>query len=215
MSAVVPARGESGVISSDVTSASAGLLRLSYLASDTQVQPGDIVTTSGAGSTYPKDIIIGQVQSVQKAENDISYYAVVKPYEDLNDVEDTFVIIPGGPGRQGGRGMIGDVNKLVRYLAYTLEILVLFMVQETPGLLPAIGGARPVLLFPAVVTIAMFEAEVPSLGFGVLGGLLCDFGFSGMLGFHALVLGLLCFFISLSVRVYFQSNLATAILTGV
>ena len=111
--------------------------------------------------------------------------------------------------------MIGDVNKLVRYLAYTLEILVLFMVQETPGLLPSIGGARPVLLFPAVVTIAMFEAEVPALGFGVLGGLLCDFGFSGMLGFHALVLGLLCFFISLSVRVYFQSNLATAILTGV
>ena len=103
VSAVVPARGESGVISSDVTSASAGLLRLSYLASDTQVQPGDIVTTSGAGSTYPKDIIIGQVQSVQKAENDISYYAVVKPYEDLNDVEDTFVIIdfPGaGDGEE-------------------------------------------------------------------------------------------------------------------
>ena len=34
--------------------------------------------------------------------------------------------------------MIGDVSKLVRYLAYTLELLVLFMVQETPGLLPSI-----------------------------------------------------------------------------
>ena len=111
--------------------------------------------------------------------------------------------------------MIRDVNKLVRYLAYTLEILVLFMVQETPGLLPSILGARPVLLFPVVVTIAMFETEIPALGFGVLGGLLCDFGLSGMLGFHALVLGLLCFFISFSVRVYFQINLATAILTGV
>ena len=96
--------------------------------------------------------------------------------------------------------MIRDVNKLVRYLAYTLEILVLFMVQETPGLLPSIFGARPVLLFPVVVTIAMFETEIPALGFGVLGGLLCDFGLSGMLGFHALVLGLLCFFISFSVR---------------
>ena len=38
--------------------------------------------------------------------------------------------------------MIGDFNKVARYLAYTLEILVLFMVQETPGLLPSIlGGA--------------------------------------------------------------------------
>lgn len=103
VSAVVPARGESGVISSDITSASAGLLRLSYLSSDTQVQPGDIVTTSGAGGTYPQDIIIGEVQSVQKSENDISYYAVVKPYEDLTSVQETFVVIdfPGaGDGEE-------------------------------------------------------------------------------------------------------------------
>ena len=26
-------------------------------------------------------------------------------------------------------------NKVIRYLAYTLELLVLFMLQETPGLL--------------------------------------------------------------------------------
>ncbi len=111
--------------------------------------------------------------------------------------------------------MIRDFNRVVRYLAYTLEILVLFMLQETPGLLPSIFGVRPVLLFPVVVAIAMFETEIPALAFGVLGGLMCDFGFSGMLGFHALVLGVLCFFISLLIRVYFQSNLVTAILTGI
>ena len=46
-------------------------------------------------------------------------------------------------------------NKVIRYLAYTLELLVLFMLQETPGLLPPLFGARPVLLFPAVITIAI------------------------------------------------------------
>ncbi len=111
--------------------------------------------------------------------------------------------------------MIRDLNKLIRYLAYVLELLVLFMLQETPGLLPSIFGARPVLLFPAVVAIAMLEAEVPALLFGVVGGLFCDFGLSGMLGFHALVLGVLCFFISLVIRAYLQNNMATAILTGV
>ena len=111
--------------------------------------------------------------------------------------------------------MIRDLNKLIRYLAYVLELLVLFMLQETPGLLPSIFGARPVLLFPAVVAIAMLEPEVPALLFGVVGGLFCDFGLSGMLGFHALVLGVLCFFISLLVRVYLQSNIATALLTGI
>ena len=111
--------------------------------------------------------------------------------------------------------MIRDPNKLIRYLAYVLELLVLFMLQETPGLLPSIFGARPVLLFPAVVAIAMLEPEVPALLFGVVGGLFCDFGLSGMLGFHALVLGVLCFFISLVIRTYLQNNMATAILTGV
>ena len=79
VSAVDPACGESGVIVSDITTASAGLLRMSYLGSGTQVKEGDIITTSGAGSTYPKDIIIGVVESVQKSENDISQYAVVRP----------------------------------------------------------------------------------------------------------------------------------------
>ena len=111
--------------------------------------------------------------------------------------------------------MIRDLNKLIRYLAYVLELLVLFMLQETPGLLPSIFGARPVLLFPAVVAIAMLEPEVPALLFGVVGGLFCDFGLSGMLGFHALVLVVLCFFISLVIRTYLQNNMATAILTGV
>ena len=103
VSAVVPSRGESGVISSDITSASAGLLRLSYLSNDTQVQEGDIVTTSGVGGTYPADVIIGQVQSVQKSENDISNYAVIKTYEDLTSVQDVFVVIdfPGaGDGEE-------------------------------------------------------------------------------------------------------------------
>ena len=80
-----------------------GLLRLSYLSNDTQVQEGDIVTTSGVGGTYPADVIIGQVQSVQKSENDISNYAVIKPYEDLTSVQDVFVVIdfPGaGDGEE-------------------------------------------------------------------------------------------------------------------
>ena len=103
VSAVAPARGDSGVISSDITSASAGLLRMSYLTSDTQIQPGDIITTSGVGGAYPADVIIGQVQSVQKSENDISYYAVVEPYQDLTNVQEAFVVIdfPGaGDGEE-------------------------------------------------------------------------------------------------------------------
>lgn len=74
-----------------------------------------------------------------------------------------------------------DLNRLIRYLAYTLELLVLFMLQETPGLLPAIYGVRPVLVLPAGLAIAMFEEETPAMAFGIAAGLFCDFGYSGVL----------------------------------
>lgn len=86
-------REENGVITSNIMTASSGLLRLNYLPSDTQLEEGDIITTSGAGGMYPANIIIGQVQSVEKSENDISKYAVVKPYEDLQNVKDVQVIV--------------------------------------------------------------------------------------------------------------------------
>ena len=108
-----------------------------------------------------------------------------------------------------------DMHRLIRYLAYTLEFLVLFMLQEIPGLLPPIWRVRPVLLFPAAITLALFEEDLPALFFGIGAGLLCDFGLSGLLGFHALVLGVLCFFVSHISRSFFQLNLFTACFTGV
>ena len=109
VSAVDSACGESGVIASDIASASSGLLRLEYLPSDTQVQAGDIITTSGAGSAYPADIIIGRVESVQKSESDISQYAVVRPYEDLTSVQEVFVIIDF-PGAGEGEDYLAQAD---------------------------------------------------------------------------------------------------------
>lgn len=108
-----------------------------------------------------------------------------------------------------------DFNRVIRYLAYTLELLVLFMLQETPNLLPHIYGVRPVLLLPAVVAIALFEEEIPAMAFGILGGLFCDFGLACALGFHGVLLAVLCFFISLQSKTVMQVNLITAILTGI
>ena len=109
VSAVDSACGESGVIASDIASASSGLLRLEYLPSDTQAQVGDIITTSGAGSAYPADIIIGRVESVQKSESDISQYAVVRPYEVLTSVQEVFVIIDF-PGAGEGEDYLAQAD---------------------------------------------------------------------------------------------------------
>ena len=66
---------------------------MSYLSGNTQVQPGEVIVTSGAGNAYPKDILIGEVQRVEKSENDASRYAVIRPSEDLQHIRDVFVIV--------------------------------------------------------------------------------------------------------------------------
>jgi rod shape-determining protein MreD len=103
--------------------------------------------------------------------------------------------------------------KWIRYFAYTIEFLVVFMVQETPGLVPAVFGARPVLLIPAVISVALFESERSSMLFGLFGGLLIDFGMGETLGFHALLLMVICYYLALTAANLIKTNFLTAMIT--
>jgi rod shape-determining protein MreD len=103
--------------------------------------------------------------------------------------------------------------KWIRYFAYSIELLVLFMVQETPGLIPALFGARPVLLIPVALSIALFENERASLLFGLFSGLMIDFGMGETLGFHALLLTVVCYYIALIAANLIKTNFLTAMLT--
>lgn len=102
--------------------------------------------------------------------------------------------------------------KWIRYFAYTIELLVLFMVQETPGLIPPLFGARPVLLIPVALSIALYESEKASMTFGLLSGLLIDFGISETLGFHALLLAVVCYYIGLMAANLIKTNFFTAMI---
>ncbi len=61
---------------------------------DSAIQKGDIITTSGKGNFYPKDIRIGEVTSVEDDKGKIQKTAVIKPYVDFNKLEELWVIIP-------------------------------------------------------------------------------------------------------------------------
>ncbi len=109
--------------------------------------------------------------------------------------------------------MTANRYKLLRYFAYTVEILVLFMVQQTPGLLPEVAGARPVLLIPAAVSIAVFESETAAMGFGLFCGLLLDFGMTAStLGFHAILLTIVCYCCGVMVINLLRTSLFTDVL---
>ena len=97
-----------------------------------------------------------------------------------------------------------------RYLAYALELLLLFILQSTPRLLPEIFGSKPLLLLPAVLLISFMESEVPAMFFGMAGGLILDFSYGDNIGFYTFFLTVICFFVSLIYRDNFVVSFVNA-----
>ncbi|MBQ5397940.1 MAG: rod shape-determining protein MreD [Ruminococcus sp.] len=88
------------------------------------------------------------------------------------------------------------------YAAYSLELLLLFILQTTPLLIPELFGGKPLLMIPAVVTVSLMEEQVPALFFGLAGGALLDLGCSDNLGYYTITLTLICFLLGFIFRDY-------------
>lgn len=109
---------------------------------------------------------------------------------------------------------VADRKKWMRWALYAVQVLLLFVLQETPGLLPFIMSAKPMLVLAAALTIAMVEDCVPAMAFGIFAGLLADFGGGVPMGYHALVFAVLCFVLSGLCGTRIQIHLFTSILMG-
>ena len=59
---------------------------------DANVTPGTLIVTSGLGGTYPSNILVGQVLSVRKLENDLFQTALVQSAVDFNNIQAVLVI---------------------------------------------------------------------------------------------------------------------------
>lgn len=105
-----------------------------------------------------------------------------------------------------------DRYRTLRWITYFSELIILYIVQTTSGLLPEIMGERPVLLISTALTIAMFEGEVAGIGIGLVAGLLIDFSAGGTLGFHAILLVIVCFFAGILTMNLIRTNLFTALI---
>ena len=108
-----------------------------------------------------------------------------------------------------------SVRRVFRWILYFLELVAVYVLQTTPGIIPAVSGARPVLLIPAALTIAMFEGDIGGMAVGIAAGLLIDMGGSDILGFHAIVLAILCFVLGSMTMQIFRTNLLVALLAAV
>ncbi len=90
--ALITRTRETAIAEGDYDLMADGNLRLSYLTEDTNVVIGDTVETSGRGGVFPKGVMIGTVESVLPESNGISYYAVIRPFVDVDTISSVSIV---------------------------------------------------------------------------------------------------------------------------
>ncbi len=83
---------ELGLIEGNFDLSSAGLCEITYLAADSDVRVGDRVLTSGYGSIYPRDLVIGYVTEIIPDEYSRTLTARITPAATLTDLRKVMII---------------------------------------------------------------------------------------------------------------------------
>jgi rod shape-determining protein MreC len=88
----VNVRLQTSNIEAVLTGSLTGDLSLEMLPREADISVGEIVLTSGLGGSYPPNIFIGQIQSIQNLENELFKYATIQPLVDFSDLSVVLVI---------------------------------------------------------------------------------------------------------------------------
>ncbi|MBR3835731.1 MAG: rod shape-determining protein MreC [Clostridia bacterium] len=66
--------------------------RIPGLKTETAISPNGIISTSGSGGIYPKDLIVGTIVEIEDAKDGISSFATVRSAVDLAELSEVFII---------------------------------------------------------------------------------------------------------------------------
>ena len=83
---------DSGIVSGDIKLSSEGLCKLEYLPKDSGIANGNLIVTSGIGGVFPKDLVVGTVNSIEVDSGGLSLTAKISPAADIENVTDVLVI---------------------------------------------------------------------------------------------------------------------------
>lgn len=103
-----------------------------------------------------------------------------------------------------------QTKNILKWTVYIVTLLVLFILQTTPGLFQ-IFGTRPILVLPFAVCLSMFETEKTAAVLGALAGGLWDISSGKLLGFSLILIMLCCVFCSLLVMYLAKLNIVNAL----
>lgn len=72
-------------------------IEVQYLARTADVDPGDVLITSGLSKAFPKGLVVGRVMSVERRAFGLYQRATVQPSVDFSRLESVMVILTGYP----------------------------------------------------------------------------------------------------------------------
>ncbi|GHU36386.1 cell shape-determining protein MreC [Clostridia bacterium] len=90
--AIVRRTGQTGMIVGSFSLERDGLCKITYLPKDADIAAGDTILSSGHGSIYPEQLIIGEVTEVIPDSLTQSMIGYVKPVVDFNELRDVMII---------------------------------------------------------------------------------------------------------------------------
>ncbi len=96
--AYIPRSGATGIVSGDAALRQDGVCKMTYLDANADIAVGDRVLSSGNGSVYPAELLIGEVTAVEVDEYSRSLIATVRPAVDFSDLQ-YMMIITGYEGQ--------------------------------------------------------------------------------------------------------------------
>ncbi len=76
-------------------------LAMEYVAGTANLVVGDLVVTSGMDGIYPKGLVIGQIESIQRTAGEFKD-VVIRPAVDFSALEDVLVVLTPPPAREPG-----------------------------------------------------------------------------------------------------------------
>jgi rod shape-determining protein MreC len=89
-----------------------GELEFVFMVRGDDVQPKDVVITSGVGGVYPKGLRIGSIEAVQTDEARLLHTGSVRPSVDFGRIGQVFIMLQRGPTMDllysGGGDGVGD-----------------------------------------------------------------------------------------------------------
>lgn len=83
---------DTGVVSGSAKYCDDNLTTMTKLNASHKIKKGHIITTTGISGLYPKGLIIGEVTEICYDTYNTSYYAVIKPYDNIKKLTELAII---------------------------------------------------------------------------------------------------------------------------